>query len=152
TRISSGGSGEAAMAPTGWQPSPYLAVRRARPGNGHRPRLAPARPDASSVCTPLSTTHSTFSGILSLARLFGSSVQMRLRNGAARPPSHEAEPVAPHLGLNAPGSLLQRWRKADSNPRSRGSLRADIGQVEAYRSRSGCYRRGNGARRLKAQY
>src|SRR4051794_34285633 len=46
--------------------------------------------------------HNTFnfSGILSLARLFGSSDQMRLRNGAARPPSHEAEPVAPHLGRN----------------------------------------------------
>jgi hypothetical protein len=37
---------------------------------------------------------------LSLARLFGSSDQMRLRNGAARPPSHEAEPVAPYLGRN----------------------------------------------------
>jgi transposase-like protein len=59
-----------------------------------------APPSASSVCTPLSTTHSTFSGILSLARPFGSSDQMQLRNGAARPPSHEAEPVAPHLGRN----------------------------------------------------
>jgi hypothetical protein len=31
-----------------------------------------------------------FSGILSLAQLFGSSDQMRLRNGAARPPPHES--------------------------------------------------------------
>ncbi len=47
----------------------------------------------SSACTPLSTTHSTFSGILSLAQLSGSSDQMRLRNGAARPPPDEAEPA-----------------------------------------------------------
>ncbi len=43
---------------------------------------------------------STFSGILSLAQRSGSSDQMRLRNGAARPPPHEAEPVVPHLGRN----------------------------------------------------
>src|ERR1700731_1518911 len=41
---------------------------------------------------PSSTTHSTFSGILSLARPSGSSDQMRRRNGAAQPPPHEAEP------------------------------------------------------------
>jgi hypothetical protein len=39
-------------------------------------------------------------GILSLARLSGSSDQMRLHNGAVRPPPHEAEPAAPHLGRN----------------------------------------------------
>jgi hypothetical protein len=59
-----------------------------------------APPSASSACMPLSTTHSTFSGILSLARLSGSSDQMRLDNGAVRPPPHEAEPAAPHLGRN----------------------------------------------------
>src|SRR5947207_1574027 len=59
-----------------------------------------APPSASSARMPLSTTHSTFSGILSLARLSGSSDQMRLDNGAVRPPPHEAEPAAPHLGRN----------------------------------------------------
>jgi hypothetical protein len=49
---------------------------------------------------PLSTTHSTFSGILSLAQLSGSSDQMRLRNGVAQPPPHKAEPVAPPPGRN----------------------------------------------------
>jgi hypothetical protein len=38
-------------------------------------------------------THSTFSGILSLARPLGSSDRMRLRNGAARPPSHRTSPL-----------------------------------------------------------
>jgi hypothetical protein len=59
-----------------------------------------APPSDSSACMPQSTRHSTFSGILSLAQLFGSSDQMRLGDGAARPPPHEAEPVAPHLGRN----------------------------------------------------
>src|ERR1700680_4671501 len=54
----------------------------------------------SSACMLLSTTHLTFNGILSLDQLFGSSDQMRLRNGAPRPQPHEAEPVAPHLGRN----------------------------------------------------
>ena len=54
-----------------------------------------APPSASSACMPLSTTHSTCSGILSLAQLFGSSDQMRLRNGAAQPPPHNAEPLRP---------------------------------------------------------
>jgi hypothetical protein len=44
---------------------------------------------------PLSTTHSTCSGILSLAQLSGSSDQMRRRNGAAQPPPHDAEPLRP---------------------------------------------------------
>jgi hypothetical protein len=44
---------------------------------------------------PLSTTHSTCSGILSLAQLSGSSDQMRLRNGAAQPPPYEADPLHP---------------------------------------------------------
>src|ERR1700719_1137288 len=59
-----------------------------------------APPSHSSACMPLSTTYSTFSGILSLAQLSGSSDQMRLRNGAAQPPPHEAEPGGPHLGRN----------------------------------------------------
>jgi len=59
-----------------------------------------APPSASSACMPLSTTHSTYSGILSLAQLSGSSDQMRLRNGATQPPPHEAEPGAPQLGRN----------------------------------------------------
>jgi hypothetical protein len=57
-----------------------------------------APPSASSACMPRSTTHSTCSGILSLAQLSGSSDQMRLGNGAAQPPPHDAEPGAPHLG------------------------------------------------------
>jgi hypothetical protein len=59
-----------------------------------------APPSDSSACMLPSTTHSTFSGILSLAQLSGSSDQMRLRKGAARLPPHEGEPVAPHLGRN----------------------------------------------------
>jgi hypothetical protein len=64
-----------------------------------------APPSDSSACMLPSTTHSTFSGILSLAQLSGSSDQMRLRKGAARLPPHEGEPVAPHLGRN--GSTRQ---------------------------------------------
>jgi hypothetical protein len=56
--------------------------------------------------------HAAVSGILSLAQLSGSSDQMRLRNGAARPPPHEAEPVAPpsrpkRLNLTMLGLQLQ---------------------------------------------
>jgi hypothetical protein len=54
-----------------------------------------APPSASSACMPLSTTHSTCNGILSLAQLAGSSDQMRRRNGAAQPPPHDAEPLHP---------------------------------------------------------
>jgi hypothetical protein len=38
--------------------------------------------------------------VLSLAQLSGSSDQMRLRNGAAQPSPHKAEPVAPPPGRN----------------------------------------------------
>jgi transposase-like protein len=61
---------------------------------------SPGSASASSACMPLSTTHSTCSGILSLAQLSGCSDQMRLRNGAAQPPPHEVEPAAPHFGRN----------------------------------------------------
>ena len=46
--------------------------------------------------------HNTFNlqRHLVLAQLSGSSDQMQLRNGAARPPPHEADAVAPHLGRN----------------------------------------------------
>jgi hypothetical protein len=97
-----------------------------------------ATPSDSSACMPLSTTHSTFSGISSLAQLCGSSDQMRLRNGAARPRPYEAEPDASHLGrkrlnLTMPLRMLPMWCAAAAELRvgRRRHEAADLSREQA---------------------
>jgi hypothetical protein len=47
---------------------------------------------------------------------------MRLRNGAARPPSHEAEPVAPHLGRSGSTWLKHGATRPHSDTLAIGGL------------------------------
>ena len=81
---------------------------------------------------------STFSGILSLAQRSGSSDQMRLRNGAARPRPYEAEPDASHLGrkrlnLTMPLRMLPMWCAAAAELRvgRRRHEAADLSREQA---------------------